>query len=131
MDVYEYKFSDVKFTSETNFQNTIFGSVHHAVMQQVKTERVWKGLKQKASTQALGQLYKTFLSEIPDIETVLLSYIRYVLSCNKVIEYDYSHPDVLKVSQTAKIVHREKTPDGSVREVSGNQRRIVLCRCQS
>lgn len=107
-DIYEYRFTDVGFASEENYQKNIFDKTHETTTDEIKTKRVWKGLEQRISKRGLDQLYKTFLSEIPDIENVLLSYIRYAFSSKTIMEYDYSNPDVLKVAQTARIVHREK-----------------------
>jgi probable DNA metabolism protein len=107
-DVYEYKFIDVQFSSEENFQNNIFGKVHHVDINETKTKRVWKGLANKISKKSLTDLYRTFLSEKKDIENVLLEYIRYVFKSKTTIEHDYSHHAVLTVVQTARIVYREK-----------------------
>jgi probable DNA metabolism protein len=107
-DIYEYKFSDVTFTTEDNYQKNIFDSVHETNTTAEKTKRVYKGLEQRLSKNALSQLYKTFLSEIKNIENVLLQYIRYAFTSRTVMEYDYSNAAVLTVQQTSRIVHREK-----------------------
>jgi len=107
-DIYEYKFSDATFTTEDNYQKNIFGSVHETNTTAEKTKRVYKGLEQRLSKNALSQLYKTFLSEIKNIENVLLQYIRYAFTSRTVMEYDYSNAAVLTVQQTSRIVHREK-----------------------
>lgn len=107
-DVYEYRLGDVAFSHEENFQQPMFGRIHHSVSEEEKTQRVWKGLQQRISHHALKQVYRTFLSEIKDIEQVLLGYIRYAFSSRTAIEHDYSHPAVLTVVQTAKMVYREK-----------------------
>ena len=107
-DVYEYQYKEVSFSSEDNYQKNIFNAVHETVTTTEKTKRVYKGLKQRISTNALNQLLKTFLSEIRDIENVLLAYIRYAFSSKTLIEYDYSNSAVLTVQQTSRMVHREK-----------------------
>jgi probable DNA metabolism protein len=107
-DIYEYKFSDVTFATEDNYQKNIFDSVHETNTTAEKTKRVYKGLEQRLSKNALSQLYKTFLSEIKNIENVLLQYIRYAFTSRTVMEYDYSNAAVLTVQQTSRIVHREK-----------------------
>ena len=107
-DVYEYQYKEVSFSSEDNYQKNIFNAVHETVTTAEKTKRVYKGLKQRISTNALNQLLKTFLSEIRDIENVLLAYIRYAFSSKTLMEYDYSNSAVLTVQQTSRMVHREK-----------------------
>ncbi|MEP6465142.1 MAG: TIGR03915 family putative DNA repair protein, partial [Parafilimonas sp.] len=53
-------------------------------------------------------VYKTFLSELPGIENVLLRYIQYVIRSANSVERNYSNSDVLLINQTAKKVDREK-----------------------
>lgn len=107
-DVYEYRLTDVRFTAEEQYQQGIFGLVHQARTEEQKVKRVYKGMEQRLSKHALSQLYKAFLSEIRDMEVVLLDYLRYTFRSNATMEHDYSHPSVLKVQQTARMVHREK-----------------------
>lgn len=107
-DIYEYKFSDVQFAAEENYQRNIFGNAHIVNADEVKVKRLWKGLEQRLTKKALGQLYKTFLSEKKGIENILLAYIRYAFESKNAMEYDYSHAAVLEVVQMARIVYREK-----------------------
>jgi probable DNA metabolism protein len=86
----------------------MFGTHHTTVTIGEKATRVWKGLIHKISSNALNQLYKTFLSEEQGIENTLLQYVEYVFANNKTIEHHFAHPAVLTVTQTAKKVHREK-----------------------
>ena len=53
-------------------------------------------------------MYDTFLSEIKEIENVLLRFIQYALQSNFTIKNDYTNPDVLLIQQTSKKVNREK-----------------------
>lgn len=107
-DIYEYKFSNVHFASEVNYQKNIFDKAHEVHTDEAKAARVWKGLAQRLSHDALQQVYKTFLSEKKDMEEVLLAYIQYAFKSNVSIETDYSNQAVLTVTQTAKMVGREK-----------------------
>jgi probable DNA metabolism protein len=107
-DVYEYKFADVMFSRDPNYQEPVFGTVHKTITDENKMLRVWKGLGQRVSNHTLSKIYQSFLSESKDIDTQLLAFIRYAFSSNKVMETDYSHPAVLAVIQIAKKVQREK-----------------------
>jgi probable DNA metabolism protein len=107
-DVYEYKFLNVCIIRQSQFQKNMFGTEHFVTSSATKADRVWKGLQQRLSSRALTQLYRTFLSEINQTEDILLSYIRYAFSSKNSIEYDYSNPTVLYVTQTAIKVEREK-----------------------
>lgn len=107
-DVYYYKFSDVSIYAEQHFQDNIFKEAHFAKTNEAHAKRVWQGLDKKLSSEALHQIHRTFLSELPGIENSLLHYIQYVFSSTANVEVDYSHPAVLTVTQTAKKVWREK-----------------------
>jgi probable DNA metabolism protein len=107
-DVYDYAFADADICTAERFNGNLFGEVHHAQLNEQHRERVWAGLQKKLSPEALENVYRCFLSELPRMEAVLLSYIRYVFSSPVSIEEDYSHPAVLEVSQTARKVWREK-----------------------
>jgi probable DNA metabolism protein len=107
-DIYEYRFDDVAFSRDLNYQEPVFGSVHRVITDEGKTARVWKGLRQHVSNHTLAKLYQTFLSEIKDIENSMLAFIRYSFSSKRVMEFDYSNPAVLTVVQTARKVQREK-----------------------
>ncbi|WP_276483520.1 TIGR03915 family putative DNA repair protein [Paraflavitalea pollutisoli] len=107
-EVYEYKLAEVAFSRSSNYQDTIFNTTHQVVASGDKCRRVWKGLEHKLSAKALGDLYKAFLSEQPDIDNVLLDYIRHVFANTVSVEQDFSHPAVLRVVQMARMVHREK-----------------------
>lgn len=73
-----------------------------------KAKRVWNSLKKKASPAGLRDLEWAFLSEIQGMEMHLYSMIRYIIAENVAVDRDFSHPGVLKVSQAAKKVGREK-----------------------
>lgn len=107
-EVYEYKYTNIFIYTEAKAQQSIFGNRHVTVTSEEKAVRVYKGLKQKLSSGALTQLYKSFLSEGKDIENTLLQYIKYVLKSNRTVEHDYSNEFVLAIKQTAKKVDREK-----------------------
>ena len=107
-EIYEYGLKEVVIMKEAEWQTNIFGKEHLVITDNRKVERVWKGLQQHLSGKALGQIYKTFLSEITQIENTLLAYIQYVFRSSGSIEYDFSHPAVLTVSQTAIKVAKEK-----------------------
>ncbi|HEY0740955.1 MAG TPA: TIGR03915 family putative DNA repair protein, partial [Chryseosolibacter sp.] len=73
-----------------------------------KSQRVWTGLKKHLSNTKCNELYKSFLSELPEIEQILSDFIRYVFAHHKGVENDLGHPGVIAISQIAHKVHREK-----------------------
>jgi probable DNA metabolism protein len=73
-----------------------------------KAQRVWKAVCNKVSAKGKRDLKYAFLSEEPGIELQLYEMLKYILSKNEKVDRDFSHPAVLKVSQTARKVGREK-----------------------
>ncbi|MGN6494093.1 MAG: TIGR03915 family putative DNA repair protein [Agriterribacter sp.] len=106
-EVYEYKFKDPSIVKE-GAAASLFGKTHTVHSSAEKAERVWKKLQEKLSRQAIGQVYRSFLSEIAGMEDFILRYVQYTLKNKSGIENDYSNKDVLMLQQTSKKVHREK-----------------------
>jgi probable DNA metabolism protein len=107
-EVFEYKFADVAITRRETQSPSIFGNHHNTYTDVQKAARVWRGLSQKLSSNALRQVYKSFLSELQGMDNTLLQYVQYVFSNSNNIEHNYAHPAVLSVTQAAKKVAREK-----------------------
>ncbi len=106
-EVYEYKLPapSIKKIGDTG---SLFGEEHTVTTNPEKAKRVYKKLDEKFSKNGMNLLYKTFLSELPEIENVVLRYVQYILASKFGVENDYGHPDVLMVQQVCKKVHREK-----------------------
>jgi probable DNA metabolism protein len=107
-EVYEYKIQGAEIKREEVANGSLFGDAHVVQTNGDKAKRVWIKLEQKISKTAMSQFYKSFLSELPGIDDVLLRYVQYILASKHGVENDYGHPDVLAVQQTSKKVHREK-----------------------
>lgn len=107
-DVYEYKYTDVHIVQKGSYNTAIFNKQHVVETRQDKALRVWKGLLQYLSNQDAKSIYETWLSELKDIEQTLLEYIKYVFSAKKNVAADYSNQSVLRVTQLAKKVSRER-----------------------
>jgi probable DNA metabolism protein len=73
-----------------------------------KSRRVWAGLKCRLSATKRNEFYKSFLSELPEIESLLSRFVQLVFSSKHSIEEDLGDPSVLGVSKIAHQVHREK-----------------------
>jgi len=105
-DVYEYKLSAPHIVPAHRPQITLFGDSRNVESCDQKAQRVWRGLGRVVPV-GRQDIYNTFLSELPGIENMLLSYIQYAFSSGN-IRKDYSNPAVLYVAETSKKVHREK-----------------------
>ena len=107
-EIYEYKIKDAAIYKEGKANGSLFGQTKSITTDKSKADRIIKKLKEKISVNSLHQFYKTFLSELPGIENVLLRYTQYVVAAVKSVENNFSHPDVLMLQQTSRKVHREK-----------------------
>lgn len=107
-EIYEYKIIQPVIFKKDCASGSLFGNMHQVQTNSDKSNRVYNKLTDKLSKNALGQLYRAFLSELKEIENVLLRYIQYVLSTRQSVENDYSNADVLMVQQTSRKVYREK-----------------------
>ncbi len=106
-EVYEYKLAAPSITKVGN-SASLFGEEHTVATNVEKANRVLKKLDERFSKNGMNLFYKTFLSELPEIENVLLRYVQYILASKFGVENDYGHPDVLMVQQVSKKVAREK-----------------------
>lgn len=107
-EIYEYKIQEAFICKNDGAPGSLFGTIHQTTTNEQKANRVLKKLKDKLTNNAIMQFYKTFLSEIKDIENVLLHYIQYALQSKLSIENDFGNPDVLVLQQTSRKVDREK-----------------------
>ncbi|GAB7257477.1 TIGR03915 family putative DNA repair protein [Polaribacter sp. OB-PA-B3] len=106
--VFEYKLKNAKIQNEFVQQNALFSENEKITTNKEKADRVWKGLKTKASTISTTKIYYAFLSEQAGVENILLDYITYIFKSNKKVDTDFTNNSVLKTSKIAKNVSREK-----------------------
>ncbi len=107
-EVYEYKLQQPFICRDTATTGSLFGNTHNVFTNLDKSKRVYKKLQDKLSLKALKQLYDCYLSELPEIENVMLRYVQYALRSKIAVENDYANSDVLQLQQLSRKVHREK-----------------------
>lgn len=107
-EIYEYRISDPQIYIEGCATGSLFGTAHKVITDKNKYERVHAKLKERLTPNAQRQLYKTFLSEIREIENVLYRYIKAVIDSRNTIENNFADPLVLQVQQISRKVDREK-----------------------
>ncbi|OBX25893.1 putative DNA metabolism protein [Gelidibacter algens] len=105
---YEQKMSNVTFQRNQHVQQSLFGSTIEIITDLEKADRVWKGIKSKTSARGSLRVYTAFLSEQAQIEALLLNYIQQAFISVLPMDFDFANETVLKVSQIAKSVGREK-----------------------
>lgn len=106
-EVYAQKWTDADLVRHAA-KGTLFGTTATVATDEEKAKRVWRKLKTLLGGTGMHQLKKVYLSELPDMETVILACTRYALAQNRDILSDYGHPQVLRLTQIAKMVGREK-----------------------
>ena len=87
---------------------SLFAKTIDIISDQGKAKRVWKAIENKANLKTQQQIFKTFLSELKGMENTLLRVIQYILTEGQNSSKNYSHPDVLRIHQIAKMVGREE-----------------------
>lgn len=107
-DAYDRKLKDFSIVRERYYQPAISTEPLHVITDAAKSQRVWSGLKKKLSRGKCSEMYKSFLSELPQIEQTLTGFIQHVFAHEKSVEDDLGHPGVIAISQIAHKVHREK-----------------------
>lgn len=105
---YERKLEHFQIVKSYFYQQQLGSSLVEVVTDQLKSKRVWKGLQNYLSVRKRNEFYKTFLSELPEMERLLSDLIVHVFSSKRNIEDDLGHPCVIGVSKIAHQVHREK-----------------------
>lgn len=106
--VFEYKLQHVTIQNQFETQNDLFAEKETIITDKEKADRVWKGLQKKASSISVTKMYYAFLSEQQGVENILLDYIQYIFNSNQKVDTDFTQLSVLKTSQIAKNVSREK-----------------------
>lgn len=107
-EIYERRLQLADIVRTSLFQPLLEEEVFRIAAEANKAERVWSGLKRKTSPESRNDVFKTFLSELPDMERHLLEFIRNAFQSPESVEKDFSNRATLYVSQTARKVHREK-----------------------
>lgn len=105
---YEEKLNVIEIIPAGEDQKQLFSETLEIITDELKAQRVLKGLKNKISINTLTRIKWSFLSEATGIEVKLYELIRYIFSKAEKVDLDYSHPAVLYISQIAKQVGREK-----------------------
>jgi probable DNA metabolism protein len=107
-EVYERKAEKARIISDKTFQPDMFGEEVRVCTDATKANRVWKGLQKKLPVASLVNVYSVYLSELPEMEEVLLHFFREVFASDENIEENYGSHAVLRVAQIGRQLFREK-----------------------
>ncbi|WP_026755708.1 TIGR03915 family putative DNA repair protein [Sediminibacter sp. Hel_I_10] len=106
--VFEHKLEDVYLQNQFSSTERMFSEKEEILTENVKADRVWKGIQNKLGKSQSYKLYYAFLSEKNGVEDVLLNMIKYIFSDIPNVANDFSQASVLEISKIAKMVGREK-----------------------
>lgn len=106
-DVYERKAWPDKIVNQQRVQPSLFATSIPVITDEEKADRVWRGLLRKISAVAGVQLYKVFLSELPDMEMIIYQYIKLAFDSPVNIEENFAADCVRLVAHINKQVFRE------------------------
>ncbi|MHA7056124.1 TIGR03915 family putative DNA repair protein [Aquimarina sp. M1] len=106
--VYEQKTVNPYIQKEFQSTHQLFSVSETIITDETKSKRVWKGIKTNISSIQQKMLFKAFLSEIKGVENTLLAYIQNIFDTQESNLIDYGNNDILKITQVAKMVGREK-----------------------
>ncbi len=104
---FEEKFPISDIQTNGVCQNGLFSETETVFTQMDKAKRVWNGIQSKSNA-AIKNVYFAYLSGQKGIELVLYRYIRKLFSKAGPKTTDFSDELILKISQLANSVRREK-----------------------
>ncbi|UII79421.1 TIGR03915 family putative DNA repair protein [Flagellimonas sp. CMM7] len=104
---FEEKIDVVDVQRNTKGQNGLFSETETIFTNVEKAKRVWNGIR-NTSHNAITNVYFAFLSEVDGIELTLYTYIQKLMIGKGTKQTDYSDGVVLRISQLALSVGREK-----------------------
>lgn len=105
---FERKPGQIVLKTEQRFQPDAFTVPFEVSNDPKKADRIWKGLQDRLSADWMRKFYCTFLSEQPYAVQDLFEFACYVFSNPPGAENNFGNEYVLRLSQTATKVEREK-----------------------
>ncbi|WP_124979322.1 TIGR03915 family putative DNA repair protein [Nonlabens xiamenensis] len=106
--IYDHKIKWPIIAPASREQQNLFEGNQEVITDVEKAQRVWKGFKTLSGHRDAHQVYCAFLSEIIGVENTIFDYLKMTFSHQRSPSGDYANPTVLKISQAAKMVGREK-----------------------
>jgi probable DNA metabolism protein len=106
-DCYDLKIFPDQILGNENKQSYIFQGDYEVITDETKAKRVWNGLLKKISNNSCQMIYHVFLSELLDIELLMLQYIRAVFESENNIEFNFGQKYVLEMLKIGRKVGHE------------------------
>ncbi|MGE0077092.1 MAG: TIGR03915 family putative DNA repair protein [Bacteroidales bacterium] len=106
-DCYQKRIFPDKIIGGSNVQLSLFQPDYEVISDESMAKRVWDGLHKKVSGTSCQMIYYAFLSEIEDIEMLILNYTRKAFGSKESIELNFGDKHVLELLKIDKKVSRE------------------------
>lgn len=107
-EIYERRAWPDRIEQQGSGQAGLFAQTIAVTTSEVKAARVWQGLLKKVSANAGAQLYKTYLSELPEANMLIYQYMRLAFDSSLNIEENFAQDCVRQVAGISRQVFREK-----------------------
>lgn len=107
-DIYFKRLERARILPAAYYQPDVFSEKIEVYTDEAKANRVWKGLHKKLSKSALIHVFSCYLSELPEREEIILSFVRQVFASTDKVEENYSSSSVLRIAQLGRQLFREK-----------------------
>lgn len=96
-----------KIVSIKSFQDDLFAIKYEIETDFEKFEILWEQIKSKTNEQNCQRIFKAYLSEVKDIESIIYNYIKLIIETPHNVELDFSNDSVVKINNLQKKVGRE------------------------
>jgi probable DNA metabolism protein len=106
-DAIEMDIKPDKIISTKSFQDDLFATKYDISTDPDKFDNIWNQIKAKSNEQNCQRIFKTYLSELPDIELIIYDYIKLIIETPYNIEVNFSEDCVIKLNNIQKKVGRE------------------------
>ena len=104
---YRLKISNAQFVAEDDWNGSLFEQPIVIETDHVKADRVVAGVRKKCGKKGVQLLYRTFLSEFPDVPQQIATFIRSAMASKLSIIENYGDDTVLRLHQLNKKIGRE------------------------
>lgn len=106
-ETYRLKLDPVRFVAKGVPPADLFAAVREVETCKEKSDRVKKGLLRKTSAGAAELLHHAFFTEVEEMEQLIYGFIRKAMVADQDITENFADPDVLRLHELKKQMHRE------------------------
>jgi len=107
-EIYERRLTHVKMEKSEAFTDALFEDKITIVTDERRAGRVLNGLRRKLSASGIQRLYIAHLAELQGDDDSIIGFMRYAFDSNQNIEEDYGNRYVLRISEIAQMMRRER-----------------------